>query len=203
LSAGYTSGWLSGTMETNILALEQTCTAGGAPECAFVAREIDAWRASGDERACALLADLPFDAIRELVQTRPEPPVQQAPRPEPREVSSVVHIWDSVMVVPFTNDTESLRAIDLIGADPAARNVSVIVVDLDGAVVDEGYGALLLEQIIESAEARGAEVIVAAPSSLSEPVVADLAPPPLMIHKDLAQAVAAAFQVAAAQQTLV
>jgi len=34
-------------------------------------------------------------------------------------------------------------------------------------------------------------------------VVAELDPPPLMIHKDLAQAIASAFQVADAQRTLV
>ena len=107
------------------------------------------------------------------------------------------------MVIPFTDGDESMRAVELIGQDAAARDVTVIVIDLDGAIIDEAYGALALEQVVESAEARGAEVIFAAPSSLSETVVADLDPPPLMVRKDLAQAIAAAFQVAEAQRSLI
>jgi len=202
LSAGYTSGWLSGTLDANILALETSCAAAGEEACRFVAREVDRWRAQGDARVLELLDELPFDAIREFVQTQTEGPAARAPE-SIDTAAAVVHIWDSVMVIPFTNGDESLRAVELIGQDAAADNVSVVVVDLDGAVVDDAYDALILEQIVDSAEARGAEVIVAAPSSLSEPLVADLDPPPLMIHKDLAQAIAAAFQVAEAQRTLV
>jgi hypothetical protein len=201
LSAGYTSGWLSGTMDANILAVESTCAATGAEECRFIAREADGWRANGDSRAISLLADLPFDAIRELVQSRS--PGGESGLGEGLDSDPVVHIWDTVMVIPFTNGDEAVRAVELIGPDPAARNVSVVVVDLSGVIVDEAFGAMLLEQIIDAAEAHGAETIFAAVSSLSEPVVCELSRQPLMIHKDLPQAVVAAFQVAAAQQTLV
>jgi anti-anti-sigma regulatory factor len=203
LSAGYTSGWLSGTMDANILAIEQRCSAAGEAECTFIAREIDAWRADGDERALEWLADLPFEAIRELVESQSDEPSLDATAIADGDRAAVVHIWDTVMVIPFTNTNESLQAVELIRDDEAAQNVTVIVLDLDGAIIDEAYGAMLLEQIVESAEARGAEVIFAAPSSLSESVVADLDRPPLMVYKDLAQAVAAAFQVTAAQRTLV
>jgi hypothetical protein len=47
------------------------------------------------------------------------------------------------------------------------------------------------------------ETIFAAVSSLSEPVVSELDRQPLLVHKDLPLAIAAAFQVAAAQQTVV
>jgi len=202
LSAGYTSGWLSGTLDANILAIETVCSASGEEACRFVAREADAWRMDGDAHALALLDELPFDAIREFVRDQSD----EAPESSRTTIDSatpVVHIWDSVMVIPFTDGDESLRAVELIGQDAAARNVTVIVVDLDGAVIDEAYGALTLEQIIGAADARGVEVILAAPSSLSEPVVAEIEPQPLMIHKDLALAIAAAFQVADAQRTLV
>jgi anti-anti-sigma regulatory factor len=202
LSAGYTSGWLSGTLDANILAIETACSAAGEEGCRFVAREADAWRADSNPQALALLAELPFDAIREFVRTQTdESPTRPAENID--SATPIVHIWDSVMVIPFTDSDESLRAVELIGQDADARNVTVIVVDLDGAIVDESYGALALERIIESAESHGAEVIFAAPSSLSEAVVAELDPAPLMIHKDLAQAIAAAFQVADAQRTLV
>jgi anti-anti-sigma regulatory factor len=93
--------------------------------------------------------------------------------------------------------------LELIGRDDAARDVSVVVVDLAGAIVDEAFGAVILEQIVESAERQGAETIFAAASSLSEPVIAELERQPLLVHKDLAQAIAAAFQIANAQRMLV
>ena len=107
------------------------------------------------------------------------------------------------MIISFTGGEEALEAVDLIGRDPAARDVSVVVVDLSGAVVDEGYGAVALEQVVDMIEAWGAEAVFAEVSPLAEPVVADLEHQPLMIHKDLAQAIAAAFQIAEAQRCTV
>jgi hypothetical protein len=200
LSAGYTSGWLSGTMDANILAIETSCAAAGAEECRFIAREADAWRADGNPRAASLLDALPFDAIRELVQSQSPDDAERAPPDGVDSDAAVVHIWGPVMVIPFTSGDEALSAVELISHDPAARDVSVVVVDLSGAIIDDAFGALTLEQIIESSEAQGAETIFAAVSSLSEPVVSELDRQPLLVHKDLPQAIAAAFQVAAAQQ---
>jgi anti-anti-sigma regulatory factor len=107
------------------------------------------------------------------------------------------------MVVPFANGEEALRAVELIERDAAARDVSVIVVDLTGAVIDEAFGAMTLEQIIETAEHYEAETILAAVSPLSAAAVAGLDRQPLAVHKDLSEAVAAAFQVATAQRILV
>jgi len=203
LSAGYTSGWLSGTMGANILALESTCAAAGAAECRFIAREADAWRVDGDPRALSLLAALPFDAVRELVRSRPRSDVEHAPQGGFDGEAAVVHIWGPVMVIPFTNGDEALSALELIGRDPAAQDVSVVVVDLSGAIIDDAFGAMTLEQIVDSAETLGAETIFAAVSPLSEPVVAELDRQPLLVHKDLPQAIAAAFQVAVAQGMVV
>jgi anti-anti-sigma regulatory factor len=203
LSAGYTSGWLSGTMDANILAIESSCAAAGAEECRFIAREADAWRADGNPRAAALLAALPFDAIRDLVQSRSRDDAERLPQDGIDSDAAVIHIWGPVMVIPFTSGDEALRAVELISQDPAARDVSVVVVDLSGAIIDDAFGAMTLEQIIDSSEAQGAETIFAAVSSLSEPVVAELDRQPLLIHKDLSQAIAAAFQVALAQRMTV
>jgi hypothetical protein len=60
---------------------------------------------------------------------------------------------------------------------------------------------MALEQIVDTIEAWGAEAIFAAVSPLSELVVADLERQPLVTHKDLSQAVAAAFLIAAAQRS--
>jgi anti-anti-sigma regulatory factor len=93
-------------------------------------------------------------------------------------------------------------AIDLIGRDPGAADVSVIVIDLTGAVIDEAFGAAALEQIVESIENWGAEAIFAGVSPLSEGVVAGLERQPLVLHKDLHAAIAAAFQIAESQRQL-
>jgi hypothetical protein len=201
LSAGYTSGWLSGTLEADMLALETDCAATGAPQCGFVAREADAWRADGDPRAAALLEALPFEAFRALARAdlaRAE--AEEAP-PDSRidREAAVVHIWGPVMVIPYSAGDEVLQAIELIGNDPSAREVSVIVVDLAGAAVDEGFAAAALEQIVDSAEAWGAETLFAGISPLAEAAVADMARPPLLVRKDLDEAIAVAFQIARSQ----
>ena len=66
----------------------------------------------------------------------------------------MIHIWGPVMVIPFCGPDEALQALDLIGRDPSARQVSVVVVDLSGAIVDEAFGAVALEQLIEGVDAH-------------------------------------------------
>jgi hypothetical protein len=201
VSAGYTSGWLSGTLDADILALESDCSACGADTCSFTAREESVWRALGDPEVTKILDALPFDSFRTFVRATRDAGGER--RSDPNRMDSdkaVVHIWGPVMVVPFSNGDEALQAIDLIGRDPAAQDVSVVVVDLSGAIIDESYGAMALEQVVETIEAWGAEAIFAAVSPLSEPVVADLERQPLVTHKDLSQAVAVAFQIADAQR---
>jgi anti-anti-sigma regulatory factor len=105
------------------------------------------------------------------------------------------------MVIPFSNANEALRAVELIGHDPAARDVSVVVVDFTGVIVDDAFGAAALEQIVETIDNWGAESIFASVSPLSEIVVAELERQPLYIHKDLAQAIAAGFQIANSQRS--
>jgi hypothetical protein len=201
LSAGYTSGWLSGTLDADVLAMELECSATGSESCCFVAREAEAWRAAGDRRAGALLDVLPFAAFRAMLRADSEAretPAQAADAGIDRE-AAVVHIWGPVMVIPYSGSDEALQAVDLIGSDPSARNVSVIVVDLGGATLDEGFGALALERIVETAEAWGAETIFADVSPLSERIVADMARPPVLVRKDLDEAIAVAFQIARSQ----
>jgi len=201
LSAGYTSGWLTGTLDADILVLESSCNACGADSCNFSAREASVWRESGDPTALKILDALPFAAFRAFVQANlgsVDDRKSALDRVDPG--SSIVHIWGPVMVIPFQNGDAALNAVELIGRDPAARNVSVVVVDLSEAVIDEAFGAIALEQLVELIEAWGAEVVFAAVSPLSEAAVADLERPPLLIHKDIAEAIAAAFQLANAQR---
>jgi len=201
LSAGYTSGWLTGVFDADILALESSCSACGSDSCGFSAREASAWRESGDPTALKILEALPFAVFRAFVGANLDSMDEREPaldRGDPD--SSIVHIWGPVMVIPFQSGDAALNAVELIGRDPAARDVSVVVIDLSGAVIDEAFDAIALEQLVELIEAWGAEVIFAAVSPLSEAAIADLERQPLLIHKDLAGAIAAAFQLANAQR---
>ena len=203
LSAGYTSGWLSGTFDADLLVMEASCRARGDEHCHFVAREPEAWRASGHATATALLDALPFGTLRGLARNdvdRDDPPASDdLIDPD----AAVIHIWGPVMVIPFGGSEEALRAVELIGRDPGARDVSVVVVDLTGAIVDEAFGAVALEQIVETIELWGAEAIFAGVSPLSKAVIAGLDRQPLVIHKDLEAAVAGAFRVAESQRRVV
>jgi hypothetical protein len=199
-SAGYTSGWLSGILGADLLAIEDGCRALGHAECSFVARRIDAWRAAGDARARAALDALSFPALRELAARHvpiPELPAN-GERYEPG--SPVIHVWGPVMVLPFAGSDECLRSLDLLGRDPGARAVRVVIVDLSGAVIDEGFGAASLEQVLDAVEGWGAEPILTGISPLSERAVADLEKTHLVIRKDLPEAIASAFQIAEAQR---
>ena len=197
VSAGYTSGWLSGLLDADVLALEQGCRAAGHEACRFTAREAEAW---GEEARDALRA-LPFEALRTLAARRVpagEEPGLDGDRFEAG--SPAIHVWGPVMVLPFAGTDECLRSLDLIGRDPGARAVRVVVVDLAGAVIDEGFGAASLEQVLDAVAGWGAEPILTGISPLSEPAVADLEKTHLVIRKDLPEAIAAAFQIAEAQR---
>lgn len=199
-SAGYTSGWLSGILDADVLALEQSCRGADQAECGFLAREARAWRASGDERAQALLDALPFEALRQLAAQH-LPAAAERPDGERYEPGSpVIHVWGPVMVLPFAGSDECLRSLELLGRDPGARAVRVVVVDLSGALIDEGFGAASLELVLDAVEDWGAEPLLTGISPLSERAVADLEKTHLVIRKDLREAIAAAFQIADAQR---
>jgi len=209
LSAGYTSGWLSGTLDARIIAVEVECAAAAGAHCRFEAREVEAWRRCDAAPVHALLDSLPFEAFQAAVREREaHDRVLSALEAigEDRASSgfdrdaAAIHVWGPVMVLPYAGPDDTLRALDLIGSDPQARGVSVIVLDLAGAIVDEAFGALALEQIAHTAENWGTELIFAEPSALSERVIAELECPPLLVIKDLEHAIARAFQIAQSQR---
>jgi hypothetical protein len=207
LSCGYTSGWLSGTLDTDLLAIEVECSATGAAGCRFLAREVEVWRALGDPTACGRIDALPFSAFRSLVRQRQVHSLaSRITRGDGDSIdrdAAVVHIWGPVMVMPYTGPEEAMEAVSLIGRDASAGEVSVVVIDLGGAILDDAFGALALEQIVQAVEAWGAEAIFADPSPLSGAVVADLEHPPLFVIKGLDEAILRAFQIAQSQRRLV
>ncbi len=202
-SMGYTSGWLSGIFDTDVLAVEERCVCAGQGRCAFVAREAAAWQEGASPAVVALLDALPFQALRESVarhlESLPAPP---PPSDRFEAGAPVVHVWGPVMVLPFSGPEESLRALELIGRDPGARHVRVVIVDLSGALIDDGFGAAALEQILDAIEGWGAEPVLTGISPLSAPVVAELEHSHLVLHKHLPDAIAAGFQIAEAQRRL-
>jgi anti-anti-sigma regulatory factor len=103
------------------------------------------------------------------------------------------------MIVPYAGE-ETATAVDAVVRDPDAAAVSVVVIDLDGAVVDDGFGAAALERVIDTIRAWGAEPVIAGVAPLSEPVVASLSGEPIIVPKDLSAAIAVAFQVAESQR---
>jgi anti-anti-sigma regulatory factor len=78
--------------------------------------------------------------------------------------------------------------------------VRVVVVDLGGAIIDESFGALELERVLETIERLGAEPILTGIAPLSERTVAGLEVAHLVVQKDLPSAIAAAFQIADAMR---
>jgi hypothetical protein len=192
VSAGYTAGWLSGLVDGDIAVHEHTCRGAGQSACQFVAAEAETLEPTEE--------GLPYAALRELAARElpePEPPID-TDRFEPG--APVIHVWGPVMILPFAGTDECLRSLDLIGREPGARPVRVVVIDLGGAVIDEGFGAASLEQVLDAIVGWGAEPILTGISPLSEPAVADLEKTHLVIRKDLSEAIAAAFQIAEAQR---
>jgi len=201
-SAGYTSGWLSGLHDADVLAVETACVAAGDAACRFVARAPEAWRRAGDRCAREAVRFLPFEDLREVVEREIEVEAGEADfeRGDLGGDSPAVHVWGPVMILPFSGADDSLRAVDLIGRDPEARQVSVVILDLGGVLLDEAFGAVALERTLDAIEGWGAEPILADVAPLSESVVAGLERSHVIVRKSLPEAIATAFQISRAQQ---
>lgn len=198
-SAGYTSGWLSGLWGGDYLADETHCALRGDADCRFRVRAAGAWPRSA-ARARRALDALPFAALRGVVADARSAAATPAEPDRFDPDAPVIHVWGPVMVVPFSGADESVHGVELIGRDTGARDVRVVVVDLTGAVLDPGFGALALERVLDAIRGWGAEPILSGVGPLSQPVVDDLDREPLLVEKDLAQAIAVAFRVADAQR---
>ena len=202
LTSGYASGWLSGLFDSDLFARERACSACGATRCEFEARTPEDWAAS-DQEAASDVARLPFSPLRDLVARHlaglPEP----ADDPNASSLESdapVIHVWGPVMVIPYSGANETISGLELIRRDAGAKEVRVVVVDLASAIIDESFGALELERVLETIERLGAEPILTGISPLSERAVADLEVSHLIVRKDLPAAIATAFQIADAMR---
>lgn len=200
LTAGYTAGWLSELLDEDVAVVETACAASGAPACTFRVQPAESW-SNPEPAAAQVLAALDFDALHAAIESAdaesdPQPPDGCSVDPD----LPIVHVWGPVMIVPYSGPGASISALDLIARDENARDVSVVVVDLGGMLVDAGVGALGLEEVLDAIERCGADAVLAGVSPASEPVLAQLRDRHLLLHHELPQAIAAAFQIAGAQQ---
>lgn len=200
LTSGYASGWLSGLFDSDLLAREIRCGAAGHARCEFEARTPEDWAAADPEGE--LQGSLPFSPLRDLVGRHLAAQVEPdgAPGAGFDGGAPVIHVWGPVMVIPYSGAEETISGLDLIRRDPGARGVRVVVVDLGGAIIDESFGALALERVLETIERLGAEPILTGIAPLSERTVAGLEVSHLVVQKDLPAAIAAAFQIADAMR---
>jgi anti-anti-sigma regulatory factor len=200
VSAGYTSGWVSGLWDADAVAVERHCAARGDRACEFEVRDAGIWESCGDPAARGLLEALPFGALRGAALSDPD----EDERPSPARggfdpLSPAIHLWGPVMVVPYAGEDTAV-AVEAVTAEPAARDVTVVVVDLEGAIIDDGFGAVALERAVDAIEGHGAEAVLVGVSALSARAVAGLGRQPLVVRKDLSAAIALAFQIAESQR---
>jgi hypothetical protein len=206
MSAGYTTGWLCGTLERSFVVREVECMATGAEACRFEARESAEWQASGDADMQWILSQVPFEAFRKVANS----PSIERDLDFPIAADStaggfdrsqaVVHIWGPVMVLPFTTLDEALGTVDMLGRDPGIGEIRAVVVDLRERPLDEGLGAAALEQILETIESWDAQSLITGVSPESESAIAGLEASHMVLRKDLSGAIATAFQIADAQR---
>ncbi|MEE2673303.1 MAG: V4R domain-containing protein [Myxococcota bacterium] len=210
LSTGYTSGWLSGSLGRDVVAVETTCRAAGDARCSFVARD----QTSGSEGSEAHDSDrlslgtlraVAYEASGNCETVHPHESAASLIAEVPGLLNPedpAVHLWGPVMVMPFAGPEASHHAIELMSQDEAMRAVRVVVLDLCGAVLDEGFDTAALESLLEKIQSQDAEVILSGISPLSEHSLEGLCASPLLCRKDLPQAIAYAFQIAEAQRHL-
>jgi anti-anti-sigma regulatory factor len=198
LSLGYASGWLSGIWDRDVLAREENCAASAGGCCTFSARTVEAWHALDAVSDLQFADGFPFRALRDAVREelgRGE----SAIGPHFDRSSAAVHVWGPVMVVPYSGE-DTADTVEIVAREAASGEISVVIVDLEGAVVDDGFAAVALERVVEVIQSAGAEAVIAGASPLSGRVVSNLGRGGLVVRADLRSAIAAAFQIAEFQR---
>jgi hypothetical protein len=202
INAGYTSGWLSGLFEKDLLAVESDHCEGDHARCSFQVREAMEWETSSLRWIEGSAENFPFEELRDCVEQDQKPDTAEpAPACSLSNESQTIQVWGPIMVLPYAGPDEALRAISMIDQEPGVTTVSVVILDLCETIIDEAFGAVALECIIEATDHMGVELIMTGVSPLSETVLSDFESCPL-IYKELNDAIGAAFQIAKLQQQL-
>jgi len=207
LSSGYTTGWLRGLLDEDLVVRETRCAARDGGVCRFEVGPRAACESETASTVQQLMARVPFDELHRLATSAPaEGPVQPPIRAQAAQVGEldrsqpVVHIWGPVMVLPFTTLDEALGTVEMLGRDPGIREIRAVVIDLREQPLDEGFGAAALEQILETVESWQAQSLITGIGPAAESAVASLEASHVLLRKDLSEAIATAFQIADAQR---
>jgi len=201
LSAGYTSGWLSSTLDGCIIALERTCRGCGDGACEFEARDQARWLSDPLDPRLETLGPVDFDLFRTLaLDTSDAAPELIEGEGEFDPEGPMVHIWGPVMILPYTTRENLLRTTDALARDPSTHEINAVVLDLRNEALDAGFDTEAVEQVLASIEDWGAEPILTGVSPLSEHVISECESRHLLVRKDLDEAIAAAFLITEAQR---
>ncbi|MEE3332171.1 MAG: V4R domain-containing protein [Myxococcota bacterium] len=202
LSSGYTSGWLSGTLDADVLVLEDSCAGCGDAGCAFTAREPAAWDELPRNNARETLGTIDFGLYRALALRCPTGPPQAMVETQGDfdADAALVHIWGPVMVLPFTSADETLRTTEALSRDSSIGEIRCVVIDLRNRVIDDSFDSAAIERVLETVEAWGAEPILTGINPMAADIVEGLESRHLLVRKDLSEAIAAAFLIAQAQR---
>lgn len=205
MSAGYTSGWLSGTLNRPLIAHEVECAARGDDACRFEVQEASVWERRAEADVAWLMREVPFETFRKVaiapaIERAAGPPAAAPGDGRFDRTQPVVHIWGPVMVLPFTTLDEALGTVDMLSRDAGIDEIRAVVVDLRDRPLDEGFGAAALEQVLETVESWGAQSLVTGIGPSAEAAVESLEASHLILRKDLTEAIATAFQIADAQR---
>jgi len=201
ISMGYTSGWLSGAMGVDLLALETSCRADGDDSCRFTALERSGWQILDDPRLEPLLTALPIPTFRALANC-PTPPMFSDVCNE-EEIgdgnSTAVQLWPPLMVVHDPQPASALRALELLESDPAARGVTVVILNFGAQTSATECSPDAFQPFLAAVEARAADAIYAAPPETWEGRLKEISKRPLAETRSLEEAIGLGLQVSHAQ----
>lgn len=210
LSAGYAAGWYSEILRRTLIVRETECVAHGGQCCRFEARTPEEWQARDEAWVAGLLARIDLDSLRDAANARLAGLREDF---DPHEVegdmfggfdpmSPAVHVWGSVMVLPYSGAADGEAAIEMVSADLGSDRIEIIVVDVTGVRVGplEADG---LARFLDHLEQLQIEAVVAGLSADACPLFQDqgrgLAMP--MLARDVSEAIAFAFQLAGSGAT--
>ncbi len=163
ITAGYAAGWYTALLGEPYLVKETACGACGREACEFEARPLSTWERSKDPWARILLPYLDFERMREAALEKIDEAEGVASEGSMMggfdPMSPAVHVWGSVMVLPYSGLEDSQAALEAIQEDLGPAQLQVVVVDVTGADIDSIEAAGLL-QLIDTLTACSLETVL-------------------------------------------
>jgi hypothetical protein len=200
VTAGYASGWYSAILGSSLLVREVECVSRGEKACLFEARPIHAWVGGEDRWAEQVLPFLDLESIRERIAAELEPEQEcESFASEFDQDSLAAHVWGPLLILPYTGYDDCEDSLEAVRLDPTCQGVSVAVVDVSRAEIDEGE-TLQLSRVLAALEEEGLELIVAglSPDAAARFDAARPSRTAVARARDVAEAIALGFQLSQA-----